>query len=505
MMKKGNIILQLLVIVAIIIVANLISNQLYFRLDFTEDNRYTFSEATKNVVKDLDGVVTVKAYFSEDLPAQLLKTKQDFEDQLIEYENQSGGNVVYEFVSPNENEELEQEAQQQGVRPVMINVTESDKVQQMRAYLGAVLKMDDRTEVIPLIQPGTAMEYNLTTAIKKISILDKPKVGLIQGYGAPPLQAFPQLMEQLSVLYDVEPFYISDSTQIPGYYRSLIWMGVNDTINPIEFRKLDQYLNQGGGILVGYSAVQGDMQQGMFSSSGKIGIQSWLSSKGLDLKSNFVVDANCASVTIQQRQGFFTINSQVEFPYFPIVSDFEDHPITGGLESVVFQFASSISFNSTDTASSQIPLIYSSDNTDVVEPPAYIDIQKKWTQNDFTADPQILAAGLEGVGGGLGKLVLVSNGSFCVNGTGQQPQQINQDNVSLAANAVDWLSDDTGLIDLRTKGITNRPLDQIEDGTRNLLKYGNVLAPVLLILIYAFVRKSQSNRKRQRWMQGNFN
>ena len=79
-MKKGNIIVQLIVLTAIMIVVNLISNQLYFRLDFTEDNRYTFSQATENVLDELDGVVTVKAYFSEDLPSQLLKTKQDFED-----------------------------------------------------------------------------------------------------------------------------------------------------------------------------------------------------------------------------------------------------------------------------------------------------------------------------------------------------------------------------------------------------------------------------------------
>ncbi len=503
-MKKGNIIIQLLVIAAIVIVANLISNRLYFRLDFTEDNRYTFSEATKDVLDDLEGVVTIKAYFSEDLPSQLLKTKQDFEDQLIEYETRSGGNVVYEFISPNENEELEQEAQQAGVQPVMINVTESDKVQQMRAYLGAVLKMEDRTEVIPVIQPGAAMEYNLTTAIKKISIRDKPKIGLIQGYGAPPLQAYPQLMEEFSVLYDVEPVNIADTSAIPSYYRALLWMGATDTINPVEFQKLDQYLNDGGSILVGYSPVTGDMQQGMLSAGPTTGMRRWLAGKGLDLQSNFVIDANCASVTVQQRQGFFTINSQVEFPYFPIVSDFEDHPITGGLESVVFQFASSISFNSADTSASQYTLIQSSENTGVVEPPAYVDIQKEWTQNDFTAQPQILAAALEGLGGGSGRLVLVSNGNFCVNGTGQNPQRVNQDNISLAANAVDWLADDTGLINLRTKGITNRPLDQIEDGTKNLLKYGNVLAPVFLILIYAFVRRSQNNRKRQRWMQGNY-
>ena len=71
-MNKKNIIIQLVIVIAIILVANLLSRELYFRLDFTEDNRYTFSKATEEVIDELNGVVTITAYFSEDLPPQLL-------------------------------------------------------------------------------------------------------------------------------------------------------------------------------------------------------------------------------------------------------------------------------------------------------------------------------------------------------------------------------------------------------------------------------------------------
>ncbi len=500
-MKRKNIIIQLLIVLAIVLVANLISNELYFRLDFTEDERYTFSDATLDVIEDVNGVITITAYFSEDLPAQLLKNKQDFQDQLIEYETRSEGNIVFEFISPNENEEKEREAQQNGVSPVMINVTERDQVQQMRAYMGAVLKMDDRIEVIPLIQPGAAMEYALTTAIKKISIADKPKLGFIQGYGEPSIEAIPQLMEQLSVLYDVEAFRLRDSASVPNYYRTLIWVNPQDSVAPYDFAKIDRYLSQGGGLFLAHSMVEGDLQQGLLSKTSDVGLKNWLSGKGMDLGDQFIVDAQCASVNVQQRKGFFTINSQVEFPYFPQINNFADHPITQGMEGVMLPFASPITFNTKDTSWSQVPVMYSSSKTGLVTPPSYIDVQKKWTDGEFNSGEKLLAAGLEN---GLGKIVAVTNGAFFVNGEGQRPQQQAADNINLAANSIDWIADDTGLINLRTKGITSRPLDTVEDSTKAILKYGNVFAPILLLLIYAFIRKQRNNRKRQKWMQGNY-
>lgn len=500
-MNRRNILIQLIIVLAIIIVANLVSEQLYFRLDFTEDNRYTLSEATREVLDDLEDVVTVTAYFSEDLPPQLLKNRQDFQDQLVEYENRSDRNIVFEFINPNESDDTEREAQQNGISPVMINVTERDQVQQMRAYMGAVLKMDNRTEIIPMIQPGAAMEYALTTAIKKISIEDKPKLGLIQGFGEPSLQAIPQLLEQLSVLYSVEPFRLKDTSEVPAYYRSLIWINPKDSINATEFAKLDRYLDQGGGLFVAHSNVEGDLRQGLLSQNTDVGLKGWLSQKGIDLGGRFVTDVNCATVTVQQRQGFFTVNSQVEFPYFPIISSFEDHPITSGLERIILPFVSSLSFNPSDTSYSQVPLLYTSENSGLVQPPTYIDIQKEWTRSDFQAGAQMLAAGLNN---GISRIVVIANGTFCVNGEGQEQQQQNPDNINLASNSIDWIADDTGLISLRTKGITSRPLDEVEQGTKALLKYGNVFAPILLILIYAVVRKQRNNRRRQRWMQGNY-
>ncbi len=67
MMKKNKLHITVLLVIAIIIVVNMLADQFYFRLDFTEDRQYTLSKATKDILKDLQEPVTVKAFFSKDL------------------------------------------------------------------------------------------------------------------------------------------------------------------------------------------------------------------------------------------------------------------------------------------------------------------------------------------------------------------------------------------------------------------------------------------------------
>lgn len=504
-MKKRKIFSQLFIIIAILLVINLISDQLFFRLDFTADKQYTLSDATKDILRDLEDVITITAYYSEDLPPQLIKSRKDFIDLLVEYENRSDGSIVYEFINPNKNEETEMEAQQAGISPIMVNVRERDQVKQMRAYMGAILQKGEQREVIPVIQPGTGMEYSLTTAIKKLSVEDKPKIAFLQGHGEPSMNASVQLLEQLSVLYDPEPYTLTDKADIPGYYKTVAIIDPRDTIPESHFRKLDQYLAQGGGIYLAFSNLQGNLNQAYLAAGPDIGIKSWLLEKGITVNDFYVIDANCGSVSVRQQQGPFMINSQIQFPYFPIINNFTEHPVGQGLESVFFPFISSISFSPPDSAVNITPVAFTSENSGVVRPPVYVDINKDWTQDDFRENEQVVTVALEGPLGGSGhaKMVVIPNGQFAVNGEGQQQQSVNEDNINLASNSIDWISDDTGLINLRTKGVTNRPLEQLEDTEKTLYKYGNVVIPIVFVLILGFVRKQRYNSRKQKWIQGN--
>ena len=96
---------------------------------------------------------------------------------------------------------------------------------------------------------------------------------------------------------------------------------------------------------------------------------------------------------------------------------------------------------------------------------------------------------------------MISDGDFAVNGEGNQTQQVQQDNVNLMVNSIDFLSDDTGLIELRTKGVTSRPLDQIEDSRKSLLKYVNFLLPIVLIVVFGILRMQRNRNLRIKRME----
>lgn len=132
-----------------------------------------------------------------------------------------------------------------------------------------------------------------------------------------------------------------------------------------------------------------------------------------------------------------------------------------------------------------------------VPSPIYrFDINKQWTDRDFSQSNLVVAAVLSGKLSGLkdSRIVVVSNGSFAVNGERRQGQQVQPDNVNLMANSVDWLSDDTGLIELRTKEVTSRPLDQTDDAKKMFLKYLNFLLPIILIVGYGIFRFSEEQK-----------
>jgi len=505
-MKKAKIYGQLFIILAIVVMINLISNRIYFRLDFTADERYTLSSATEEILTDLVNVVTITAYFSEDLPPQLMNNRRDFEDLLVEYEDQSQNNIVYNFVNPNESDAAETEAQQQGIGPLVINVTERDQIQQMRAYMGAVIQMGDAREVIPVIQPGSAMEYSLTTAIKKLAITDKPKIGFLQGHGQPGLSAMPQLLTQLTVLYDVEPYTLEADQDIPLTYRALAIIDPTDTIAPQDFEKLDRFLEAGGDIFISYSNLSGDLSSGSLGKGPDIGMVEWLGYKGIEFKDQYVVDVKCGSVSVRQQQGPFVFNTQIQFPFFPMIARFSDHPAVQGIETLGLPFTAALGINPVDSAINIQPLALSSEQSGLVNAPSYVDINKEWGESDFRDPNQIIAVSLEGPieAGTVSRMVVIANGRFAVNGEPEQQQQLSPDNVNFASNSIDWLADDTGLIDLRTKGITARPLDPVEDNTRNLIKYGNVVFPIIFILVYGLVRRQGTIRKRQRWLQGQY-
>lgn len=500
---KQKLLITTLLVIGIVLVINFLSNEVHLRLDFTDDQQYTLSQATLDILDELNEPVTVKAYFSQDLPANIGKSRQDFQDMLMEYSNRSNGMLVYEFVNPNESEEKEQEALQQGIQQVMINVREKDQVKQQKAFLGATVNLAERKDVIPLIQPGMSMEYALSTAIKKISIAEKPVIGFIQGHGEPGLSEMGQMREQLDVLYSSREIRI-DSSEIPNDIKTVALIRPTDTVPGTHLRRLDNFLSRGGRLLIAINRVQGNLQQA-YGAVVTTGVENWLAQKGVQVADAFIVDAKCGAITVSQQQGFFTMQSQLSFPFLPAIARFANHPASKGLETIFLEFASPVTYAG-DTSKRFTGLAFASEQSGSMAAPLQFDINKKWTPNDFVQPGLPVAGALEGrlAGNTSGKMVIIGDGDLAINGTGQQARRVQPDNVHLVVNSIDWLSDDTGLIELRTKGASSRPLRELEESTRTMLKYINFLLPILLVIGYGLIRMQENRMTRLKRMSENY-
>ncbi|MCK9302949.1 MAG: Gldg family protein [Bacteroidales bacterium] len=491
----------LLVIFGIIILINIISGSLYKRFDTTQNEDYTMSKATKNILRNLTEPVTITAYFTKDLPPQYSKVRKDFKDVVEEYSSISKGMVVYEFIDPGDDQQLEQAAMQDGVRPVLINVRAKDKVEQQKAYIGAVIKVGTQKESIPIIQEGTALEYTLSTAIKKLTITEKPYIGFVQGHGEATMQSLSQTLNEISFLYTIEPVTLNTETDLLKY-KTLVITKATQQYTDEELAMLDHYLAGGGKLMLNIEHITADLQQTMQITATGTGLEGWLAKYGVMIEDNAVIDKKCGNIGVQQQQGSFNMTIPIAFPYMPIVSNFADHPITEKLQGILLMFPASIAYTGID-GKEFTPILMSSETSGTQTLPAYITLQKKWNSSDYPISNITLGGILTGSfnNGPQTSIVIIGDGDYAVS---QGQQRINPDNINLFANSIDWLSDDTGLIELRSKGLSYRPLDELEDGRKAFLKWMNFLLPIAIIIVVGLIIMQHKRNKRIKRMEEHY-
>jgi len=488
-----------ILIVFIVVVINLLSGEFHLRMDFTEGNQYTLSDATEDILESLEEPVTIKAYFSEDLPPNVSKTRKDFQEMLVEYSSMADGMLEYEFINPNESEAAQNEAAQNGIQQILINVREKDQVKQQKAFLGAVVIQGSKQEAIPFIQPGAAMEYSLSTAIKKLAVSVKPPIGFLTGHGEPALSELSQLTTQLGVLYSPQEVTFTDTTDVPTNITTLVVIRPMDSIPEAHLAKLDGFMQRGGSMVFAINRVDGNLQNA-YGTPVSTGLETWLQGKGIEVAPDFVADAKCGAVTVQQQTPFGMMQTQMAFPYLPIIGKFADHPVTKGLETVMLQFASTVRYVG-DTSRRFTPLIFSSEKSNSFPAPLMFDINKQWSENDLPLNGIVLGGVVEGnQGGKASRLIVIGDGDFPISGQ----QRAQPDNVNLLSNAIDWLADDTGLIELRTKGVSSRPIDEMDDSTKAIVKYANFGLPLLLVVVYGIVRFQRNRMRRLKRMSENY-
>jgi len=438
-------------------------------------------------------------YVSEDLPPDISRTIRDFKHLLTEYNAHSKKRIEIEEVNPNSNEELEMKAIEVGIHPVPLEVREKDQVKVQKVFLGLVIQVGEKSETIPLIQPGIAMEYNLSTLIKRLTIQDKPKVGYVIGHGEPVLATLDQMTKELSVLYELENIDLNTQMDLSDY-KAIIILSPFERISNREFKRLDNYLGTGGGIFVGIDRVNGILNHGIGVGL-NTNLEIWLEEKGILVEDAFIVDRKCSTVTVQEKS-YFSYPQQVNFPYLPLITEFSDHSITDGIEAMILQFASPMKYVG-DSTLVYHELAWTSDMSGKLKVPVSFNIGQVWRPSDFLYPRQTVAAALHGpiVSEQEARLCVIGDGNFIVNGVGEQKITIQADNINFVANAIDWLSDDSGLMSLRTKGVQSRPLKELTDSKVLFIKYFNFLFPLLLVVILGLLQFRRRSKKRTRLMK----
>ena len=206
-------------------------------------------------------------------------------------------------------------------------------------------------------------------------------------------------------------------------------------------------------------------------------IFSFLSSYGLNIGQNLVLDKSCGRVQVQQQMGFIRMNVPMEYPFLPIIKIFNNQElVVSGLEQIRLFFPSEISLDTalSNNVAGVVDLFSSSNNSGIMAGRFVLNPDPKsnpFLQNLNQAG-KVLCASSRLVSGG--ELIVVSDSKFLADDAGMSVPE----NMVFLMNTVDYLVGEKELISLRSREITNRPLDEIENATRSRWKWVNVISSI---------------------------
>jgi len=522
---KTQTLLRLGIVLAILVLLNFVSVRFFGRIDMTRTGLFTLADASKSLMRNLDDKVTVKAYFTEDLPSPYNNHRRLLLDQLNEYRAYAKGNLQFDFIDPTD-DKGKQEAQQQGISPVQVQVVKEDKFEVKQAFMGMVFLYEDRKEVIPVVQNPSTLEYEISSTIKRLTTRTQKKIGFLAGHGEPGLQELGRVQEMLRRQYELAPVDVSKGKSVPPDIAALVVMAPSTPLPESDKYQIDQYIMGGGRVAFLMNRVDANLQN-RYGRVLEVNTDDLLQQYGVRVNPDLVRDLQCASVTIVQQQFGFNMQSQVPFPYLPLVSNFSKNSVmVKDLRNLVLFFTSSLDTTGAAAKGIRVDVLASSSKEAGRQTGMFaFDPLQRYTREEFREKEIPLAVSLQGKFASLyaGKsapvdtaagaimttaaplpaspdtrLVVVGDGDFARD----QFMGGSKDNLAFMANMIDYLVDDAGLITIRSKDASFAPLDVVSDGTKKAVKYANLVVPPLLVLLYGAVRwRMRKARKKALEMQ----
>jgi len=547
--KRKNIV-SLLILIVIIVLVNFIGSYFFKRFDLTSEKRYTLAESTRKLLSGIEDEVYLKIYLEGDFNPSFARLKNETREMLDEFRAYSNNNIQYEFIVPGEGltteeaQGIEKQLYDKGIIPEEITERKKDKTLQTRIWPGAIISYKGKETAWQIFRRQDfsnspeeninnsieELEYSLTNAIRKLQRDKKLEVTFIQGHGEIDTLHQYRFMQALSEYYDV------NQTQISGRLNGLLGSDAiviaqpDSAFDDKDKYIIDQYIMNGGKVLwlIDPVEVNRDSLRKGFSIgiNRPLNIEDMLFKYGVRLNPLLVQDLQCGKIGVNVG---FKGQPKIElFPwlYSPIVTTDNKHPIVKNLDAIKFDFVSSIDTISSAKGIKKTILLRTSRYSKTQPCPVRIalgSVRIQAKESQFINSYQPVACLLEGQfssfveyrissrllsdslfkyidKGKVTKMIVVADGDIARNdlnrNTGEMPPlgydrytRMTFANQTFLLNCINYLLDDEGMLQLRSREVKLRLLD-VKKINQHHTKWQivNVVLPMLLVIALAFLQ-----------------
>ena len=548
-MKLGNRVIFCFVVVVVLVLV--FTKTLFFRVDLTEEGRYSLSDASKDLVAEMYESLTVKIYLAGDLDANMLRLRRATEDMVRELNMYSAEQLVVELYNPNNATTDEEryaeyaELEERGLRGMSVTVRErGGKMSEQVIFPWAEVCGSRDTMAICLMQPSAQrsgevavnsaiadLEYKFVDAIRILNRKEIRKVAFIEGHGELGEEYTYDASDALSRYFQVDRGVIGTDVSILDGYDAIIVAKPLEKYSEIDKFIIDQYIMRGGRVLWLLDGAQ--MSNEMLSDGGAtplvaldLNLQDMLFRYGVRLTPTIVEDMQCAYMPVNvSRPGEEPRFEPIPWFYMPLLQGSPYHPITKTLQAVKADFVSGIEIVGDTVGVRKEVLLITSNASHVHAAPAEIDVMGAINvepKEYFTTQYVPIAVALEGrfesiykhrmapAGVKVGKIidrseptrmVVVADGDIIRNDIEQHREGLmlvplgydrvtrqTHGNKDFIVNTMLYLTDDEGVMQLRNRRVDLRLLNRaVVESQRDMWLWINTLLPVVLLAIFGGV------------------
>jgi gliding-associated putative ABC transporter substrate-binding component GldG len=530
-----------------------------FRVDLTEEKRYSLHPATQQVLSEMKEPLHVEILLvGENLPGGMRRLQKSIEETVRTFNAYSPEKITFSYFDPlslpkEEQEEFIFTLNDYGINPTNLFVSKNAGQQAIRIFPG-FLVMNDEFETGALVLKGEKgmspdqilnqsienLEFELSNAIKKLISPGTNSIAMLIGHGEMSEDEGFGMVEALDGEFELFKVPLEQAKTVGDLqnFRLIFIQGPKELFTEREIYLLDQYVMGGGNLVVLLDGVAVDVSQaggeGTFAMPVDSGLDDLLFKYGIRVNKDLIQDLNFGYFPVMA--GNFGNQEQLvplPWPFYVQASRMQAHPVTKGLDVISYRFVSSL-----DTVKAsgvkKTPLIFSSDFSKRLSAPVRVAFQDSENQpvvEEFPLKNLPLAYLLEGEftslfknrfipdgfakekfkDSGNGKVVVFGDGEVFQGQTNLQdgsPLMLGEDpfsqvifaNKVLLRNLVQYLSDPDGIIASRTRIFQIRPLNKVKVSQERVFwQILNVLSPVVILIILGLlvlgVRKHRFSKK----------